>query len=66
MNKQIFTKQRTIDNMKPEARSKAKRLWERMNDPLDEGALDARDTYHAMFRDDSNFLAGTEPYQKPE
>jgi hypothetical protein len=57
-------KQRTINNMKPKQQARARRLWEIMQDTF-EGEQDfilARDAYHAMFKHDANFVAGTEEY----
>jgi len=55
--------QRTINSMLPTAASRARRLWENMQELCDGPEFEqARDDYHAMFRVDSNFKPDTEPY----
>ena len=58
-------KQRTIRNMTHNAGSRARRLWETMQDTFEDAPEfhSARDEYHNMFKDDRNFVAGTEPYE---
>ena len=60
-------KQRSIDSMTRKANSRAKSLWHTMQDFFEDAPefLDARDEYHAMFKDDRNFVAGTAPYEDP-
>ncbi len=57
-------KQRTIDNMHPAARNKARKLWESMQYMPDGSGFEvARDAYHAMLKDNRNFVSNTEPYR---
>ncbi len=64
-------RQRTIDSMKPMAASKARRLWNLMHDyylldDADPEFRQVRANYHAMFRDDKNFMPNTAPYYSPD
>ena len=60
---QIMLKQRTIKNMTNTANCRARALWEIMQTTTKNSIHDrARDTYHAMFKNDRNFVDGTEPY----
>ena len=63
----MIKRSRTTNSMTPFAKSRALRLWEVMQDTLDdkEHAI-ARDKYHAMFKVDSNFLPNTASYKSGE
>jgi hypothetical protein len=62
-----MSKPRTIDSMHIQAGRRAFRLWETMQElPEGDGFERARDAYHAMFKDDKNFTANTEPYSRAE
>ena len=58
-------KQRTTKNMTHKAGSRARRLWETMQDTFEDSPEfhRARDEYHNMFKDDRNFVDGVESYQ---